>query len=340
MLQLTEPNFEDLIQNHAYCLTAEGRSQKTIDWYAANLKRFLRFLKSRNMSVSVKDIGIPEVRRFIHHLQSEVVRWEDKPDVNDTGRLSPFSVQGYVRTIKAFWSWLLEEGYIKENPIARLKLPRVPRKVIATFTLEQIQALINNLDRKTPTGFRNYTIIILFLDSGIRLTELTNLEIEDIDFGKSSMLIRGKGNKERTVPFGIQVRRAMWRYARNYRAESVSPKAEHIFLSGSGFPLRPRSVQLMITRIGKRAGITGVRCSPHTLRHTFARMYLMEGGDIFTLQKILGHNSLEMVKTYLNLVSSDVSKQHRRFSPIDNMAVYHKRQDPTMIWQKRKGNIA
>ncbi len=87
MLHLTEPVFEDLIQNHMYCLTAEGRSQKTIDWYAANLKRFLRFLKSHDMSTSVKDINIPEVRRFIHHLQSEVVRWEDKPDINDSSRL-------------------------------------------------------------------------------------------------------------------------------------------------------------------------------------------------------------------------------------------------------------
>ena len=81
-MHLTEPLFEDLIKNHAHCLTAEGRSQKTIEWYAANLKRFLKFLKSHNMSTSVKDIGIMEVRLFIHHLQSVVVRWEDKPDIS------------------------------------------------------------------------------------------------------------------------------------------------------------------------------------------------------------------------------------------------------------------
>ncbi|MFC1873727.1 tyrosine-type recombinase/integrase [Chloroflexota bacterium] len=198
-MHLTEPNFADLIQNHTHCLTAEGRSQRTIEWYAANLKRFLQFLKSNNMSTSVKEIGITEVRRFIHHLQSEVVRWEDKPDISDSGRLSPFSVQGYVRTIKAFWSWLLEEGYVEENPIARLKLPRVPHKVIATYSPEQIQALIHSLDHRTFTGFRNYTIILLLLDTGIRLSELTSLEIEDIDFGQSCLLVRGKGSRERTV---------------------------------------------------------------------------------------------------------------------------------------------
>ena len=339
-MHLTEPNFEDLIQNHAHCLTAEGRSQKTIDWYAANLKRFLRFLKSHNMSTSVKDIDIPDVRRFIHHLQSEVVRWEDKPDISDSGRLSPFSVQGYARTIKAFWSWLVEEGYIEENPIARLKLPRIPNKVIATFTPEQIQAMLRSLDRGTPTGFRNYTIILLLLDTGIRLSELTNLEIGGIDFGQSCMLINGKGNKERTVPFGTQVRRTLWRYAKDYRPHPVSPKEKHFFLSGGGFPLRTRSVQSMITRIGKKAGITGVRCSPHTLRHTFAKMYLMEGGDIFSLQKILGHASLEMVRAYLNLASSDVSQQHRRFSPIDNMAAYPNRQESGVTGRKRRDSTA
>lgn len=335
MLHLTEPNFDDLIQNHAYCLTAEGRSQRTIDWYISNLKRFLRFLKSHNMSTSVKDIDILEVRRFIHHLQNEVVRWEDKPDINDSGRLSPFSVQGYARTIKAFWSWLVEEGYIEENPIARLKLPRVPIKVITTFTPEQIQAMLRTIDRGKATGFRNYTIVLLFLDTGIRLSELTNLEIEGVNFGQSCMLIRGKGNKERIVPFGTQVRRALWRYARDYRPYPAFPREKCFFLSGNGLPLPSRLVQSTITRIGKKAGITGVRCSPHTLRHTFAKMYLLEGGDIFSLQKILGHASLEMVRAYLNLASSDVSQQHRRFSPIDNMAAYPNRKEPGVIGRKR-----
>lgn len=118
MLRLTETNFEDLIQNHMHCLSVEARSQKTIDRYSANLKRFLKSLKSQNISTSVKEIGISEVRRFIHHLQSEVVRWEDNPNVNGAGRLSPYSVQGYARTIKAFWSWLMEAGYVEQSVVS------------------------------------------------------------------------------------------------------------------------------------------------------------------------------------------------------------------------------
>jgi len=324
-LHPNEPTFEDLIQNHVHCLATEGRSKKTIDWYSSNLKRFARYLEAHDISQSISDIGITEARRFTHHLQTEVVRWEDSPNIKDTGKLSPFSIQGYIRTIKAFWSWLLEEGYIQANPMARLKLPSVPQKVIATFTSEQIQAIIKSVDRKTPNGYRDYTIILLFLDTGIRLSELTNLKVDDIDFGQSWLTVLGKGNKERGVPFGTQVRRILWRYLRDFRPGPVSPEETHLFLTDDGSPLQSRSVQSMILRICKRAGITGVRCSPHTFRHTFAKLYLLEGGDVFSLQKILGHNSLEMVKNYLNLALSDVSQQHRLFSPIDHMTPEGKR---------------
>jgi len=217
---------------------------------------------------------------------------------------------------------LLEEGYIQENPMSRLKLSSVPQKVIATFTSEQIQKVIKNLDRKTPIGFRDYTIIFLFLDTGIRLSELTNLKIDDINFGQSWLTVVGKGNKERGVPFGTQVRRILWRYVRDYRQSPGSLEDTHLFLTEGGSQLQSRSVQSMILRLCKRAGITGIRCSPHTFRHTFAKLYLLEGGDIFSLQKILGHNSLEMVKNYLNLAMSDVSQQHRMFSPIDHMTPF------------------
>src|SRR5665811_1638350 len=114
MISLSEPNFDILIQNHAHCLATEGRSKKTTDWYFSNLQRFLKYLKGHALPQSINDVGIIEARGFIHYLQTEVVRWEDSPNINDSKRLSPFSVLGYARTIKAFWSWLLEEGYIQE----------------------------------------------------------------------------------------------------------------------------------------------------------------------------------------------------------------------------------
>jgi integrase/recombinase XerD len=202
--------------------------------------------------------------------------------------------------------------------MAGLKLPRTPRKVIQTFSHEQIQKLLGVIDMKHPTGFRNYTIILLLLDTGIRLSELIGLKIDDIDFQQSCLLVKGKGNKERVVPFGSQVRRTLRRYVMRFRSEPDSPRTEEVFLSEDGFSLRPRAVQSMLKRLEKKANLSGIGVNPHRFRHTFAREFLVNGGNIFSLQKILGHSSLEVVKMYVNLMTNDILNQHRRFSPVDN----------------------
>ena len=171
------PSFDALIQNHGICLATEGRSERTIDWYASNLMRFPQFLRERQLPDKVDEIGISEARRFIFHLQNEVTRWESNPYTRDEKRLSPFSVQGYVITIKAFWLWLVTEGYVSDNPMERLRIPKVPRKVIATFTPEQLKKMISHLDLSNPRAFRDYTIILLFLDTGVRLSELADLRV-------------------------------------------------------------------------------------------------------------------------------------------------------------------
>jgi len=314
-------NLVHLTESYALCLSTEGKSPKTIEWYTANLKRFTQFLSDNQMPESVTEIGTLEARRFISHLQTEVYRWENHPSIQDDKRLSAFSVQGYARTIKAFWSWLLDEDYISHNPMASLKLPKTPKKVVIAFSQEQIQKILGNIDRTTHHGFRNYIMILLLLDTGIRLSELINLQIDAIDFLQSYFLVKGKGDKERIVPFGSQVKRSLRRYLMHFRPEPDSPRIGQIFLTDNGLPLKPRAVQSMLSRLGKKAGISGITCQAHRFRHTFAKQYLMQGADIFSLQKILGHSSLATVKIYINLVSNDILQQHRKFSPVDNMGI-------------------
>jgi integrase/recombinase XerD len=103
------------------------------------------------------------------------------------------------------------------------------------------------------------------------------------------------------------------------RPEPQNPCVTRFFLSSSGLPLKPRAVQSIVKRLTIKTGISGVRGSPHTFRHTFARNYLMNGGDVFSLQRMLGHTSLEIVKHYINLTSNDIANQHLRFSPVDNI---------------------
>lgn len=116
------------------------------------------------------------------------------------------------------------------------------------------------------------------------------------------------------------MQKMLWKYINHYRPKPVTDRINSLFLSENGIPLLKNGIQQMLRRCGRQAGISGMRCSPHVFRHTFAKNYLLNGGDIFSLQKILGHSSLASVRNYLNLFSIDIKRQHQRFSPVDNMA--------------------
>ena len=164
------------------------------------------------------------------------------------------------------------------------------------------------------------TILLLLLDSGIRVSELVNINHEDVNLSEGWIKIsKGKGGKERIVPVGSVVQKALWKYINHCRPQPLTQKVTRLFLSDDGLPLTRSGIQQMLRRYGKRAGISGVRCSPHTFRHTFAKSYLVNGGDIFSLQKILGHSSLASVRIYLNLFGTDIKKQHQKYSPADNL---------------------
>lgn len=318
-METKRPSVDRLIDSYLMCCETEGKSPKTIEWYGANLKRLCDFLRCRGYSLRVAEISVAEIREFIYYLQNEAMRWAGSRYVKDGSNLSPYSVQGYVRSIKAFWSWLTLEGYTSQNVMYRLRLPKVPKKVVATFAPEQIDKLLRTLDVKTARGFRDHVIMLILLDTGIRLSELVGLRLEDVDFEQSCFLVRGKGNKERIVPFGAQVRRALWRYLSHFRENFDGLKVHELFISETGIPLKPRAVQSMLRRLGERAGISGVRCSPHILRYTFAVNYLRGGGDVFTLQRILGHSTSDMTRHYAKVANSDVERGMKAFSPIESL---------------------
>ena len=306
---------ENLIQGFRLSCQTEGKSPRTVEWYTSFLTRFLRFLKLKELPTELSQLNRIHIKVFIQYLQTEAkTPHGGKP-------LSGFTVQGYVRTLKAFFSWATREGYLESNPMTRIPVPKAATKLINTFTSEQIVKLSSICQQEHVNGCRNLSMLLLMLDCGLRVSELVNINLEDIDLEEGYIkVMAGKGNKERLVPIGSFVQKILWKYLNHSRPQPVTDRLTRLFLSGDGLPLTKSGVQQMLRRCGKRAGISGVRCSPHTLRHSFAKAYLINGGDIFSLQRILGHSSLASVRTYLNLFATDLKKQHRRFSPVDNMA--------------------
>ncbi len=304
----------NLIQGFKLCCQTEGKSPKTIEWYTTFLLRFLTFLEFNSYPTDAAQINKEVIRAFILYLQEEAKTPRSKKP------LSSATVQGYVRTLRVFFSWAVREEYLPDSPTAKIPVPKATQKIINTFTYEQIGKLAEACYRSNGNSYRNLTILLLLLDTGIRVSELVHINHEDVNLAEGWVKIKiGKGGKERIVPVGSVVQKSLWKYINRFRPQPLTQKVTRLFLSEYGLPLTRSGIQQMLRRCGKRAGISGVRCSPHTFRHTFAKSYLINGGDIFSLQKILGHSSLASVRTYLNLFGTDIKKQHQKYSPADNL---------------------
>jgi len=300
-----------------YCL-AEGKRPTTIRWYMGKLKIFLEYLQTQELPTDAAKLTTTHLRAFLVHLRENVKADENNPMKPARKRgLSPKTIQGYARTLKAFFSWLAREGYITNNPAQLVKIPRAPQTIVETLSDSQIKRLLSIVDFKSPKGFRDYCIILVLLDTGVRLSELVNLQIKDLDLERGVFKVMGKGARERLVPFGAKVQTTLWKYLHKFRPEPLHPNIGNVFLRSDGRPLSCDQVYRLVRNYGREAGVDGVRCSPHTFRHTFAKKFLINGGDLFTLQKILGHSSLAVVRMYVELTSEDVQIQHRRYSPVD-----------------------
>ncbi|ALS28813.1 integrase [Paenibacillus sp. 32O-W] len=233
----------------------------------------------------------------------------------DRGK-SDNTVNGRIKGVKQFFRYLFEEGWMTNNIADELHVVKAEKLMIQTFTREQVSDLLEQPDRKTFTGFRDYTMMMVLLETGMRISELCNLKTGDLFFKEQEIRIsKGKGGKARRVPF----QQTCAKIVRNYLDIRGDLETDALFVNINNEPISTRALQEKMQAYGKAAGIQGVRVSPHTFRHTMAKFYILNGGDPFTLRRILGHATLDMVEYYVELFSSDIKKQHKKFSPVENM---------------------
>ncbi len=223
-----------------------------------------------------------------------------------------FRTYGGIRCAFRFWT---REGMLGRNPMELVERPRRERALIRPMSPEQAARLLEAPDTRNWEGVRDRAMMMLMLDSGLRISEVLSLEAARVDWVNCAAVVMGKGRKERSVPFSARTAQALLEYA---RARSQRPiKGGQFFLGRTGKPICRSKMRKLIVRYGREAGIEGVRLSPHTLRHTFAVLYVRNGGDSFSLQEILGHSTLEMTRQYVNLARRDVAEQHRKFAPME-----------------------
>jgi len=314
-----ETAFNHLLDDYKLSLETANRSSKTISWYLEILNRYFVFLRSHGLLKPAQELGKDELRAYISHLQTSS-RWSGRPHIKSVqGTLSPHSVQGHVRAIKAFFSWLFDEGQIEKNSLAGYPLPKVPQKQIPTLTLDQVRKLLTLIDKSTAVGARNSIILLLLLDTGMRISELVRIKIDNIDFVRGLIKIVGKGQKERIVPFCSETRRQLRRYFKTFRPRLEQEPSPYLFLKSDGECVSVNCVQQLLRRLAARAGLQSVKCSPHIFRHTFATMSVADGANAYILKEILGHSSLLTTQKYIHLQPSDLRAQHAQFSPITKL---------------------
>jgi len=293
------------------------------------INAFLRDCKIRNLSEHTITYYRNELRAFRNILEKQsidtaparitekIIRENVILYMMDEGRKET-AINARLRALRAFFNFLEREAILPHNPMEGVRLVRQKRAAIQTFSREQLRAILSVPDQRTFTGLRDYTAMLLMVETGLRVKELLNIRLDDIDFNDNTIRVRApKSYQERIVPFQTVVKRAL----RKYIAVRGSLDTDILFVNLNNEPLGVKGLQAAIAKYGRIAGIKGVRCSPHTFRHTFAKMAVQNGANIFELQKILGHASLEMVRVYVNLFSSDVVSAHKRFSPVEKLHI-------------------
>ncbi|MDY6911885.1 MAG: tyrosine-type recombinase/integrase [Chloroflexota bacterium] len=303
-----------LVKGYILTVRAEGKSPHTIIFYESILNRFMWYAQAHGFPENPQEINRFHITEFLSYVQNEPIRWGGTSNTacrpaNET------TVRHYYRTLYTFFGWCHIEGFITENPVAPIKTPKAAHKVIQALTDGEIRKLLAQCPQKTQLGCRDRAILLMFLDTGMRVSELANLQPGDIDMDTGSILItQGKGRKQRIVRIGSTTLKALWRYMQLYR----KGESEAVFLSKTGDSLQANGIEIMVRKLGQKAGVPGVHA--HRLRHTFAISFLRAGGDIFTLKHLLGHSSLTMVENYLKSLSSeDALKAHEKYSPVNKL---------------------
>jgi site-specific recombinase XerD len=308
VLKLDEFALADVISEYLSALKVAGRSPKTISWYADMLWEFLRFIERDGGRATVPDLAPVQVRRWLLAIQSGRSR-----------SLAPSSMAARVRTVKAFGTWIANELDLPANPVRGVPVPRVPELLVPSLREPDILALLRTLDAGSQQPERDRAIVLLLLDTGLRLSEAAGLRVRDLDLIEGRCRVLGKGGRERVVPVGRKARRAL-RHCLAGRGKLLPD--DPLFVGRGGRPLHARGIQQLVRRLSRRTSLA-TRCSPHVLRHTFARTFLANGGDVFSLQRILGHSpsSLQVTRRYVDLLDDDLRAIHRQASPVDRLNV-------------------
>ncbi|MEX0979958.1 MAG: site-specific tyrosine recombinase XerD [Gemmatimonadota bacterium] len=283
-----------------YLSFERGLSDRTIKAYHRDLDRLLDFLEGRGIQ-RPRDIGHRDLREHVYALKER--------------GLAPSSIRRALSSMRTYFAFLLAEGVLEADPSERLESPRVGRKLPDFLSEEEVVRLLEAPRAEHRFFWRDRAILELLYATGIRVSELTELRLSDLELDEGFCTVFGKGSKERMVPVGGAARRAIGRYFEKVRPGLEKGEGEGVlFLNARGRPLSRMTIWTIVRENAERAGLRK-RVSPHTLRHSFATHLLERGADIASVQELLGHADISTTQIYTHVDREYLQGIHRKFHP-------------------------
>jgi integrase/recombinase XerD len=286
-----------------------GLASETFRFYDSHLNVFAKYLAMIKKKNALNEVLEDEIRHYL---------------LTKYSKHNPFTQNCHIRAIRAFFNYLERDGYILANPVSNLKLVRHRREKIDYLTTEQIRKVLTSFDLRVRSEIRNLLIVMLLLDTGVRVTELVNIKIEDINFASRSIYIYAtKTNTFRTVYYSVETEQIL----KTYRSEVLRSRENgplllkfHMYLD---VPLdegiKKERVESMLRVKARKIFGKNFRLNPHKFRHTFATHYIINGGDPFSLKDLLGHNNIETTNIYVDMSHKDLKTKHEKHSIFANM---------------------
>lgn len=289
----------DMVDDFQHYLEVErGLSQNSIFSYVSDVKKLDRFINGEKQLLKVTQ---NDVQAFL--------REETKKNLSSRTRAR------VVASLRQFFSYLEDRKIISDNPMNDVEAPKVEKSLPDFLTVQEVQTLFKVFEENNPLELRDKAMFELLYSSGLRISEAVNLIAEDVDFTNLILNIKGKGGRERLVPFGEVARVLLNRYISECRQNILGDHySDYVFISRKGSALSRKSAWRLLKKYMLRAGIRK-NITPHTLRHSFATHLLQNNADLRAVQELLGHIDISTTQIYTHLVVNELHDTHRRHHP-------------------------
>lgn len=289
-----EVRLSNAIEAYIMAKRAEKLSENTLNDYRNTFNKFQRFLGRDFITTKIVENNVIGFLAGVNGVSKKTLR-------------------NYHTGLSSLWTYLVETGRARRNIVRAVKAPRPTQRQIEPYTKNEVLALLE-VAARGKSKIRDRAMLLLLIDTGVRASELCGLKFKDIDLVKQQISIRnGKGGKSRRIPFSTATKFAVARYIKARQSNSTK-NSQPVFMTKYQNPFDRGTLRKIIVRLGNEVRVDD--CSVHRFRHTFAIQFLRNGGNIYTLQALLGHSSLDMVKRYLAIAQIDLERDHQKASPV------------------------